>query len=98
MNKTVIAGTSVRAVNTFHNFEGLAQDPDLVRFKVYDESYKLLDNYTLTDANKLSEGKYFYDYITPSEPYKTLILEFYGEIAGNPTIERMRISTTFMKG
>ncbi|MBO0962390.1 hypothetical protein J1P26_22060 [Neobacillus sp. MM2021_6] len=98
MNITVIAGTAIRAVNTFYNFDGKPQDPQLVKFKVYDRSYKLLEDYILSDANKLSEGKYFYDYATPDEPYKSIILEFYGEIAGNKTIERKQIITTFIKG
>lgn len=94
---TVLAGQTVRAVNTFYNFDGVPQDPQIVRFKIYDRRYNLLEDFTLTDGNKLDEGKYFYDYITPAEPNQRYIIEFYGEIAGNPTIERQQIYTTFLR-
>jgi hypothetical protein len=94
---TVIAGTAIRIINTFYNFKGEQQDPQIVRFKIYDRRYTLLEDFTLTDGNKLEEGKYFYDYITPTEPNQRFIVEFYGEIAGNPTIERQQIYTTFLR-
>jgi hypothetical protein len=95
---SVIAGTAIRAVNTFYNFENTPQDPNVVKVKIYDRRYQMVGDYVLTDANKLSEGKYFYDYVTPTERNQKFIIEFYGEIAGNPTIERQQIFTTFLKG
>lgn len=94
---TVVAGTAIRITNTFYNFDGVPQDPQIVRFRIYDRRYNLLEDFTLTDGNKLEEGKYFYDYITPSEPNQRYIIEFYGEIAGNPTIERETIFTAFLR-
>ena len=98
MSQIVVSGTAIRVVNTFYNFDNQPQDPDVVKFRVYDSSYKQLGDYILTEENRISEGKYFYDYVTPSERNKTIILEFYGEISGNPTIERKQITTTFIKG
>jgi hypothetical protein len=93
----VLAGQTVRVVNTFSNFEGNPQDPNLVKFKVYDKKYALLDEQILGDSNKLEEGKYFVDYVTPQDPNQKYILEFYGEISGNPTFEREVIYTSFVR-
>lgn len=93
----VLAGTTVRVVNIFTNFDGEPQDPQIVKFKVYDKKYALLTEVTLGEDNKIETGKYFYDYITPMEPKQKSILEFYGEISGNPTIERFQIDTIFVK-
>lgn len=94
---TVLAGQTVRVINTFYNFEGAQHDPNLVKFKVYDKTYKLIDEHILSDANKLEEGKFFFDYITPQTPNQKYVLEFYGEISGNPTFEREVLYTTFVR-
>lgn len=94
---TVYAGETVRVVNNFFDFDNIPKSPQLVRFKVYNRKYEVLLDVMLTEANKLDEGKYFYDYITPPESNQTYTVEFYGEIAGNPTIERQQIYTTFIK-
>lgn len=94
---TVFAGEAVRVVNTFFNFDNTPQDPHLARFKVYDNKYGVLLDTVLSDSHKVSTGKYFYDYITPTQPNQQYIVEFYGEIAGNPTIVREKIYTTFLK-
>lgn len=97
MIEPVIAGTTVRVINIFTNFEGTPQDPQIIKFKVYDRKYQLISEVTLGEDNKIETGKYFYDYITPIEPKQKHILEFYGEISNNPTIERFQIDTIFVK-
>lgn len=91
-----IAGSTVRIVNTFFNFDGKPQDPQLVKLKIYDRKYKVIQNINLSDGNKLETGKYFYDWKTPSEIKERYIIEFYGEISGNPTIERKQLVTKFI--
>jgi hypothetical protein len=97
MSITALSGSTVRAVNVFYNFEGNPMDPDLVKVRIYDRKYKMEQEFILSDGNKLQTGVYFFDYVTPTEPSQTKIIEFYGEISGNPSIERDTIYTTFIK-
>jgi hypothetical protein len=97
MSVTVYAGSTVRITNNFYNFAGELTDPEIVKVKIYDRTYKLETEHILADGNKLATGKYFFDYHTPTEPSQKRIIEFYGEIAGNPTFERETIFTTFLR-
>lgn len=93
----VLAGNTVRFTNTFYNFEQKPTDPNIIKIKVYDHTYKLIEEVNLGLNNRISDGKFFYDYHTPPEPDRAYIIEFYGEISGNPTFERELIKTTFLK-
>lgn len=90
----VIAGTTIKLINTFKDYDGVNKSPQLIKFIVRDYKQNIIDEFTLTDTNKLSEGKFFFDYTTRDTP-GTFIVEFYGEITGNKTIYRKRLITSF---
>jgi hypothetical protein len=69
-------------------------DPQLVRFKVYNSGYKVLDEYTLGSSNRIDTGKYFFNW----RPTATgnLVCEWYAEIEGTPSLKRFPVSVKFV--
>lgn len=95
MEKTYLTGNTVRLYASFFGNDGLPKDPTLIKIRFYDYRYNLLEEFLLSD-NKIGVGEYFFDYRTPSEEMK-VIYEWYGDIAGNPAIERSGFRTVFVK-
>jgi hypothetical protein len=94
---TYQTGESIRLEATFNDLGNMPIDQDLVRFKVYDYKYNLINDFALdTVANKLSNGHYMFDYIAPTTPQR-IYYEWYGEKNGSPSIARGGFRTVFMK-
>ena len=58
--------------------------------------YKKLNEYVLTSSNKIKTGEYYFDYI-PTKSGK-VYYEWYGEIAGKPSIKRDVLTAQFIQG
>jgi hypothetical protein len=61
-----LSGNTIRIQATFTDFDDTATDPDVIKLIIYDSKYTKLSEYTLTSANKVSTGVYYYDYTTPT--------------------------------
>lgn len=90
-----LTGNTVRLTCSFKDFKGEFTDPTTVKFIIYDNKYNIMSETILSDGNRESIGSYFYDYTTESER-GTWYFEFYGEISGNPAVQRGTIRTSFI--
>lgn len=90
------AGTTVRISCVFQNFKDENKDPDIIKVKIYDQKYNIIHEDTITPANRIAEGEYFYDYETLFDIRQTkYYYEWYGEIMGSPSLDRGSFKTTF---
>jgi len=91
-----LKGNTIRVQATFADFDGNATDPEVIKFITYDNKYTKLSEITLSSANKVDTGIYYYDYTIPNNVGKSYYYEFYGEIGGNPTLNRREFSAKFV--
>lgn len=89
-----LTGSTVRLTATFTDVEGAFKDPDLVKVIMYDFKFKKLDEFVIGEANRIGLGEYVFDYIAPLGE-KKIYFEFYGEIDGNPVLDRDSFTTKF---
>lgn len=89
------SGNTVRLLGEFYDFNGELKDPQLIKVVIYDYKYNIVDTVPIGDANRLSVGKYYYDFSTKKESDK-YIYEWYGEIDGNPSLDRRVFMTKFI--
>lgn len=93
-----LAGDTVRCKASFSDWDGIAADPDIVKWIIYDSDYTKIEEHTLSAANKLSAGVYAYDYTIPTSAIgKRFVYEFYGELGGKPSIDRDDFQVRFIK-
>lgn len=90
-----LCGSTVRLVGEFFNFEGEPVDVSFTKVIIYNYKYEKLEEFMLTEANRIGVGKYFFNYVTESTP-KTVIYEFSGELDGFPALDRNSFSTRFI--
>lgn len=89
MSNTYLSGNTIRIKATFYDFDNQLVNPQIVKFILYDSKYNKIDEYMLSDSNRVGVGVYFYDYITQVEQKcNKIYYEFYGEIGGKPSINR----------
>ena len=82
-------GDTIRFRADFYDFDDTLIDPDVVKFKLYDSNYTIISEITLGSVNKISTGKYFYDYLSSVDDKDNIfIAEMYGEINSNVSIIR----------
>lgn len=87
-------GNTIRLTCSFFGFDGKPANPQIVRVIIYDVLYKKIKEVTLTETNKIKDGEYYFDYIPTKEG--RVYYEWYGEIAGNPSIKRGTIEAKFI--
>ena len=99
MRVELLSGNTYRFFCDFYNFAGALADPSLIKFKIYDAKYQLESEVSVNMvSNKIRTGKYFYDYIIPTEDLdKKFYFEFYGELEGKPSIYRDEFIVKFIK-
>lgn len=85
----------MRLIGEFFDFNGEPKDPQLIKIVIYDYKYRVVDEIPIGDSNKISIGRYYYDFITKKESDK-YIYEWYGEIDGNPSLDRNVFMTNFI--
>lgn len=99
MSNSFLSGNTIRLKCTFCDFVGKEVDPDIVKIKLYDYRYKIIEEHALTEAHKLLTGNYFFDFIIPNDIHyfdKTIYYEFYGEIEGTPSLNRGSFKIQFI--
>lgn len=92
---TYIAGNTVKLEGEFRNFEGNLVNVQFSKVIIYDFKYNKIGEFNLGDSNKVSDGKYLYNFVTDKTP-KKYIYEFYGELNGLPAIDRGMFVTKFI--
>jgi hypothetical protein len=95
MSIKVQAGNTVRLYCKFYDYEGNLINPSFVKITFYDHEYKKTLEQVLDARYRADVGIYFYDFRTEFEE-KRYIYEFYGTIAGLPSIKRDDFITVFM--
>ncbi|MDQ0976622.1 hypothetical protein QFZ31_006674 [Neobacillus niacini] len=89
-----LTGSTVRLSATFTDIEGANKDPDLVKVVIYDYKFIKLEEFVLGVPNRMGLGEYVFDYTAPMAE-KKIYFEFYGEIDGNPVLDRDSFTTKF---
>lgn len=94
-----LSGDTVRLLCTFKDFAGNLATPTLINIKIYDQTYALLNTYSLDlTANQSSIGNYFYDFTIPSSYVnKTVYYEWYAEYNGVPSLNRSSFQVVFIQ-
>jgi hypothetical protein len=96
MENTYQVGNTVRLKCIFKDFTGKETNPSLVRVKIYNQSYQELSSILLTQSNNDTIGSWFYDYVIPMDAKGKLYYEWYGEIAGSPSLKRDSFKVAFV--
>ena len=89
-------GNTVRLTAEFRDFDDILTDPTLVKIKFMDGRYTQTLEVTLNSSNRISVGKYKYDYVIPLDSDSTIYYEWYAEINGKPSLKRSRLNTTML--
>lgn len=90
---TYQSGTTVRIEVFFKDFEGSFVDPSVITFSLYDKRHKLISETTITVANKLAVGHYYYDLVSEEGEFS---YEWMGMIDDVPSIIRTEIAFNFV--
>lgn len=95
-----LAGDTIRLQCTLKDFSGSLGTPTLLSVKIYDQTYVLLNTYSVDlTANLISTGVYFYDFTIPSSYVnKTVYYEWYAEYNGVPSLNRSSFQVVFIGG
>jgi hypothetical protein len=93
---TIQAGNTVTLSCNFTNFDGLVEDPQLVKLKFYDHRSEVIEEIVLGSANRIDTGQYKYYYTTPTTKNQKITYEWYAEYAGKPILKRDSFLVTFM--
>jgi hypothetical protein len=96
MENSYQAGNTIRLLCEFKDFDGLSRNPDMVKVRVYDQTYKVLYETSLSSENNTSVGNYFYDYTIPLDARGKLHYEWYGEMSGSPSLKRDSFKVSFL--
>jgi hypothetical protein len=83
-------GNTVRLIAQFSDWDGNPVDPALIKIKFYDVYFKKIDEQSVGVGSKIDVGSYYFDYVPDTTG--TFIYEWYGEIEGNPSLQRETIS------
>jgi hypothetical protein len=91
-----LTGNTVTLEAQFTDINGSPIDVQNPKVIIYDYKYNVLKQIDLLDSNRISMGKYFYNYVTDSKPMR-LIYEIRGDINGFPILDRKEFMTKFVK-
>lgn len=92
----VTSGSTVRLSASFYDFNEKLVDPDILKLIFYNYKYEIINEIALGTQNRLSVGKYYYDYKTENSLDKDhVIYEWNADIQGNISIKRDDFSISF---
>lgn len=89
------SGDTVKLECEFKDYDGLEMHPDLVKLKIYDRKYNLIEEITNLPYDS-ENGVYFHYYTLPDGSSNTIIYEWYAEEGGMPTLIRQRMKYSFL--
>jgi hypothetical protein len=89
-------GNTIRLKCTFKDFDGQLRNPDMIKVKIYDQSFAVMSETTLGPTNNSDLGNWFYDYVIPMDARGKLYYEWYGEMQGSPSLKRDSFKVAFM--
>lgn len=90
MSEYYLDGDTVRLMCTFYGWEDEKIYPDEVVLTIYDYSWKQVEQFNLSGANRNTEGDYFFDYVFNG--IGKYYYEWKGLIGGSsPNLERDEI-------
>lgn len=92
-----LGGDTIKIIGRFRDFNNTLTDPVEPKLKIYDSKYNIIHTILAEDIQKESEGVYSTIYTLP-EVTRTigLILEWFGLVNEKPSLERVRISVSFI--
>lgn len=92
-----LLGNTIKLNVTFKDFEGELFDPSIVKVKIYDSRYNLIEEISDTRIKKDSLGSYYFYYTIPDSVKSgtSLYYEWYSEKGGLPVIARKKLSVYF---
>lgn len=71
--------------------------PTVVKFRVYDARYKMIEEIIIGPASMIEEGRFFCYWVPPADSRSDkYVIEWYGEISGLPSLKRTVLSTKFI--
>lgn len=92
----MLQGDTIRLQCHFKTFTGDLVDPEGITLTIYDNAKNTLETIPITNENKESTGKYFYDY-TPATELNEFIFEFKGFYNNNkPIVARDKVEIKFV--
>lgn len=95
-NKTgYYAGDTAKLTCEFRDWNDELVDPENVTVTVYNEYWEKLSQASDTDIFRESQGKYYYEYVTPMTT-GIVIYEWRGMISGKPSIKRNQLELFFV--
>lgn len=92
------SGNTIMFSVEFKDLQGNLVDPELVRFKVYDDLLNPLEDVDilLDPNNKIAVGRYTYNYTTGATDVGAFYVEWYGEVNTVPTLQREEFTLGFI--
>lgn len=88
-------GNTITLEAEFRDKANALIDPTIVKVIFYNADHKKLNEVVIPPEGRISLGKYFYNYVAPYG-LSSVVYEWYGEIAGFPSIGRSAISLNFL--
>ena len=87
-------GNTIKLEVVFKGWDGSPVDPELVKIIFYNKYYNLIEQHVLGSANRIDTGHYVYYFIPATK--EDYIYEWYGEINGQPALNRKPITVRFI--
>lgn len=92
-----VADSTVRIIGEFYSYEEKLTEPQNIKLILYNDRWEKQEEFVMSLSNKITDGKYFFDYLLPSKPQK-LYYEWNAIIDGSTSISRDTIIVSKMGG
>lgn len=88
------SGDTIKLECEFKEYDGVEMHPDLVKLRIYDRKYNLIEEIINIPFDS-EKGVYFHYYTLPSDD-NVIIYEWYAEEGGMPTLIRKKVNFSFL--
>jgi hypothetical protein len=90
------SGQTIRLICEFSDFNNNPMNPQLIKVIFYNNRFEsFYESSVHPIANKLSEGKFYYDFTIPKD-YSTIYYEWHGETNGFTSLNRGELKVKFI--
>lgn len=97
VSKIYLAGSTVKLSATFYNYDNQLVNPDFVKLIFYNHKFEIEQEIVIDSNNRISIGKYEYDYTTDfTTGNDRITFEWNADIGGKISIIRDEIHTSFI--